>query len=181
MERGPNRAPHIHLFVKVAGFEDVIIHVFPPDYPCLKKGAVFGMRRRKPSAMHDAWQNSVSVCIDRPLCTFCLCYHFGQGRDAMNAQAKMHSVLQRCHGETVVGLDHVTGKSHLMRLRQRGSAKAIFPHVGAVPEGVFLNTSGGLTGVTRRLSSCRRGQIHGLLLPRKRRNARTLQATAVPR
>ncbi len=34
-------------------------------------------------------------------------------------------------------------------LRQQGSAKAILPHVGAVPEVVFLNTSGGLTGGDR--------------------------------
>ncbi len=34
-------------------------------------------------------------------------------------------------------------------LRQAGSAKAILPHVGAVPEVVFLNTSGGLTGGDR--------------------------------
>lgn len=64
----------------------------------------------------------------------------------MNAQAGIQPVLQRSHGEAVVALDHAAGKSRLVRLRQQGSAKAILLHVGAVPEVVFLNTSGGLTG-----------------------------------
>lgn len=34
-------------------------------------------------------------------------------------------------------------------LRQAGSAKVMLPHAGAVPEVVFLNTSGGLTGGDR--------------------------------
>lgn len=37
----------------------------------------------------------------------------------------------------------------LVGLRQQGSAKAILPRVSAVPEVVFLNTSGGLTGGDR--------------------------------
>ena len=37
----------------------------------------------------------------------------------------------------------------LTALRQQGSAKAILPRVGDVPEVVFLNTSGGLTGGDR--------------------------------
>ena len=31
MERGPNRAAHIHFIVKADGFETAITHVFPPD------------------------------------------------------------------------------------------------------------------------------------------------------
>lgn len=64
----------------------------------------------------------------------------------MNAHAPLAPVFQRSHGEAVVELDCVRGKTRLVRLRQQGSAKAILPHVGAVPEVVFLNTSGGLTG-----------------------------------
>jgi urease accessory protein len=37
----------------------------------------------------------------------------------------------------------------LTGLRQQGSAKAMLPHVGAHPEVVFLNTSGGLAGGDR--------------------------------
>lgn len=44
MERGPNRAAHIHFIVKAPGFEDVITHVFPPDCPYLEMDAVFGVK-----------------------------------------------------------------------------------------------------------------------------------------
>jgi urease accessory protein len=64
----------------------------------------------------------------------------------MNAHAVLAPVFQRSHGEAVVALDCVAGKARLVRLGQKGSAKAILPHVGDVPEVVFLNTSGGLTG-----------------------------------
>jgi len=51
--------------------------------------------------------------------------------------------MQRSHGEAAVSFDG----ARLTGLRQRGSAKALLPRVrGAVPEVVFLNTSGGLTG-----------------------------------
>jgi urease accessory protein len=50
--------------------------------------------------------------------------------------------MQRSHGEAAVAFDG----ARLTGLRQRGSAKALLPRVrGAVPEVVFLNTSGGLT------------------------------------
>ncbi len=48
---------------------------------------------------------------------------------------------QRAMGHAEVRL----GPAGLLDLRQQGSAKAILPHVGALPEVVFLNTSGGLT------------------------------------
>ena len=54
--------------------------------------------------------------------------------------------MQRSFGEAAVRLGLRAGRAHLQGLRQRGSAKAILPHAGAVPEIVFLNTSGGLTG-----------------------------------
>ncbi len=57
--------------------------------------------------------------------------------------------MQRSKGEAAVTLALVSGRVALRGLRQRGSAKAILPHVGAVPEVVFLNTSGGLTGGDR--------------------------------
>jgi hydroxyquinol 1,2-dioxygenase len=44
MQRGPNRAAHIHFIVKAAGYEDVITHVFPPDCPYLEMDAVFGVK-----------------------------------------------------------------------------------------------------------------------------------------
>jgi urease accessory protein len=55
----------------------------------------------------------------------------------------LHSPIlhQRAHGRAEVRL----GPRGLMDLRQQGSAKAMLPHVGALPEVVFLNTSGGLT------------------------------------
>lgn len=60
-----------------------------------------------------------------------------------SAQAR----LQRSHGKAMVSFalrdDHI----RLRDLAQSGSAKAMLPRVhGPVPEVVFLNTSGGLTG-----------------------------------
>ncbi|MBA3908957.1 MAG: urease accessory protein UreD [Rhodobacter sp.] len=55
-------------------------------------------------------------------------------------------ILQRAKGEVLVTLDHA---ARLQRLRQEGSAKAILPGGGDVPEVVFLNTSGGLTAGDR--------------------------------
>lgn len=54
----------------------------------------------------------------------------------------MPLIHQRAQGEAMVALSP-TGLTHL---RQQGSAKVILPRVGLVPEVVFLNTSGGLTG-----------------------------------
>ncbi len=54
--------------------------------------------------------------------------------------------LQRAKGEALVTLD---SSARLQRLRQEGSAKAILPGGGPVPEVVFLNTSGGLTAGDR--------------------------------
>lgn len=51
--------------------------------------------------------------------------------------------MQRSRGEAMVSLGP---GPRLIGLRQQGSAKAILPRVGAHPEVVFLNTSGGLTG-----------------------------------
>jgi hydroxyquinol 1,2-dioxygenase len=44
MERGPNRAAHIHFIVKAKGYETAITHVFPPDCPYLEQDAVFGVK-----------------------------------------------------------------------------------------------------------------------------------------
>ncbi len=44
MERGPNRAAHIHFIVKAPGFETAITHVFTPDCPYLETDAVFGVK-----------------------------------------------------------------------------------------------------------------------------------------
>lgn len=67
----------------------------------------------------------------------------------MNAHATIITPMQRSHGEAVVVLGQHAGRSRLLRHRQQGSAKAILPHVGEVPEVVFLNTSGGLIGGDR--------------------------------
>ncbi|WP_431299461.1 urease accessory protein UreD [Tabrizicola sp. BL-A-41-H6] len=58
-------------------------------------------------------------------------------------------VMQRAKGEAAVGLACSDGRVRLQDLRQTGSAKAILPQVGVVPEVVFLNTSGGLTSDDR--------------------------------
>ncbi len=56
-------------------------------------------------------------------------------------------VMERSHGQAAVALAVSGGATRLQRLRQIGSAKAILPRsFGTVPEVVFLNTSGGLTG-----------------------------------
>lgn len=59
------------------------------------------------------------------------------------------SPMQRSRGEAFASFSLGAGRVRLGDLRQAGSAKAILPHVGAVPEVVFLNTSGGLTGGDR--------------------------------
>ena len=56
---------------------------------------------------------------------------------------------QRSNGDARVSFGIRAGKARLRDLRQQGSAKAILPHAGDVPEVVFLNTSGGLTGGDR--------------------------------
>lgn len=57
------------------------------------------------------------------------------------------AVMQRSHGVAMVEFALQNGRSCLRDLAQSGSAKAMLPRVwGAVPEVVFLNTSGGLTG-----------------------------------
>lgn len=58
--------------------------------------------------------------------------------------------LQRSFGEASVVFGMQSGQVALRRLKQVGSAKAILPKVyGSVPEVVFLNTAGGLTGGDR--------------------------------
>lgn len=57
--------------------------------------------------------------------------------------------MQRSHGAAFVRLHRKGGSTRLADLRQQGSAKAILPRVSGVPEVVFLNTSGGLTGGDR--------------------------------
>lgn len=55
--------------------------------------------------------------------------------------------LQRSRGEASVGFVKKSAGARLMTLQQSGSAKAMLPRIcGSVPEVVFLNTSGGLTG-----------------------------------
>lgn len=57
------------------------------------------------------------------------------------------AMMQRSHGKAMVSFDLRAGRASLRDLAQSGSAKAMLPRVwGAVPEVVFLNTSGGLTG-----------------------------------
>lgn len=58
--------------------------------------------------------------------------------------------LERVRGAAEVTLSHRADAVRLDRLAQQGSAKAFLPRVhGPVPEVVFLNTAGGLTGGDR--------------------------------
>lgn len=57
--------------------------------------------------------------------------------------------LQRSQGAALVSFDLHAGRVRLRDLAQKGSAKVLLPHGGTVPEVVFLNTSGGLTGGDR--------------------------------
>lgn len=57
--------------------------------------------------------------------------------------------MQRSRGEAFASFAALGGRVRLRDLRQAGSAKVMLPHAGAVPEVVFLNTSGGLTGGDR--------------------------------
>lgn len=56
---------------------------------------------------------------------------------------------QRAHGRATVEVSHRRGRTRLDDLHQAGSAKAFLPPGNAVPEIVFLNTAGGLTGGDR--------------------------------
>ncbi|MGP3697398.1 urease accessory protein UreD [Rhodobacter sp. NSM] len=68
----------------------------------------------------------------------------------MNALIPPSVRLERSDGSAHVVLGQARGAVRLRDLAQRGSAKAFLPHVdSAVPEVVFLNTSGGLTGGDR--------------------------------
>lgn len=69
----------------------------------------------------------------------------------MTAQTPIISRFERSQGEAVVSLRHARGAVRLEGLRQQGSAKALMLDIGrgTVPEVVFLNTSGGLTGGDR--------------------------------
>ena len=59
-------------------------------------------------------------------------------------------VMQRARGRAAVALGLSRGATRLERLHQSGSAKAFLPNVhGPIPEVVFLNTAGGLTGGDR--------------------------------
>ncbi|AZB54931.1 urease accessory protein UreD [Cereibacter sphaeroides] len=68
----------------------------------------------------------------------------------MNALTPLSARLERSDGHALVTLARSRGAVRLRDLAQRGSAKAFLPRVeGDVPEVVFLNTSGGLTGGDR--------------------------------
>ncbi|MEA5161094.1 urease accessory protein UreD [Cereibacter johrii] len=68
----------------------------------------------------------------------------------MNALSPLSARLERSDGHAQVTLARARGAVRLRDLAQRGSAKAFLPRVeGDVPEVVFLNTSGGLTGGDR--------------------------------
>ncbi len=55
--------------------------------------------------------------------------------------------MQRSKGRAFAAFDLADGRARLADLAQAGSGKLMFPRVaGPVPEAVFLNTSGGLTG-----------------------------------
>ncbi len=58
--------------------------------------------------------------------------------------------MQRARGRAAVTLGLSRGATRIERLHQSGSAKAFLPNVhGPMPEVVFLNTAGGLTGGDR--------------------------------
>lgn len=60
-----------------------------------------------------------------------------------SSPATTRPAMQRAQGVAAVSLK---AGGRLQGLRQQGAAKAILPRGGAVPEVVFLNTAGGLTG-----------------------------------
>ena len=61
--------------------------------------------------------------------------------------AVIHPIQQRSRGRSFAAFAALRGAVRLVDLHQAGSAKVMFPRpAGPVPEVVFLNTSGGLTG-----------------------------------
>lgn len=61
--------------------------------------------------------------------------------------AENRTMHQRTRGRVSVGLSAAPDGARLQELHQSGSAKAFLPRIhGPVPEVVFLNTAGGLTG-----------------------------------
>ena len=61
-----------------------------------------------------------------------------------------HVAMQRSKGAAMAAFRLQSGRTGLADLHQSGSAKIMFPRTGGpIPEVVFLNTSGGLTGGDR--------------------------------
>jgi urease accessory protein len=61
--------------------------------------------------------------------------------------ASHQTQMQRSHGRAMVRFALRDGRMTLLDLAQSGSGKAMLPRIfGPVPEAVFMNTSGGLTG-----------------------------------
>ena len=74
----------------------------------------------------------------------------GQQKGAIMFDPGPEGQMQRSSGKAEVRFDLTAGRVRLVDLHQSGSAKAMLPRVaGPVPEVVFLNTSGGLTGGDR--------------------------------
>jgi urease accessory protein len=73
---------------------------------------------------------------------------FDLGQDMLDATDL--PLLQRSKGAAMASFRLRGGQTRLADLHQSGSGKIMFPRVsGPVPEAVFLNTSGGLTGGDR--------------------------------
>ncbi len=61
-----------------------------------------------------------------------------------------HKTMQRAKGRAMVRLSQTAGRVRLQDLHQSGCAKVFLPQIHApVPEVVFLNTAGGVTGGDR--------------------------------
>jgi urease accessory protein len=90
---------------------------------------------------HSFWAARQGLNIFRALCKGLILMRRGHPGLTWGMTAHPTQLHQRAMGHAEVRL----GPAGLLDLRQQGSAKAILPHVGALPEVVFLNTSGGLT------------------------------------
>ena len=79
-------------------------------------------------------------CLCRPLAA---CSLIAMRPLSRSVRMTLHpaTLHQRAHGAAYARLS----LAGVQDLRQQGSAKVMLPHVGATPEVVFLNTSGGLT------------------------------------
>ncbi|MEO1276636.1 MAG: urease accessory protein UreD, partial [Pseudomonadota bacterium] len=80
------------------------------------------------------------------------------------SRSETASLQPRARGSIAIAVKHDGTRSRLDRLRHQGSAKCLLPRGSEVPEGVIVNTAGGVTGGDRFAWSAETGTEAALTL-----------------